>query len=277
MAYKKIKEPKGMMVDGEEAIPAAVYEPSDSSDDFQIQVERALGDEAESSKAHENVWLARCELSHEVIQNNGSHETITNGFCLNEIESQSDSSNKLVTILPTPLEGKTVEEMDLTNLVNPTEKMLEAREERRWSKRVLKITEEAELAKMTSEKGPCEGNNMLSKSFSILGNEEPIDRSIAMGVKTDKDNFANINIATEMEKAGQALHCKARNLNKEDTENNCSDTDPEEQDTSGYELNHVTNGNEKESTSDSASSTLVLFKRERKAPKRLFLSGKKKQ
>jgi hypothetical protein len=84
-----------MIVDGEEAIPAVVYEPTDSNDDFQIQVERALGDEAESSKTHENVWLARCELSHEVTQNNGSLETNRNGVYLKELESQNESSNKL--------------------------------------------------------------------------------------------------------------------------------------------------------------------------------------
>jgi hypothetical protein len=49
-------------LDDDERIPAVNYEPSDSSDDFQLQVNKTLGDTVESSKARE-LWLTRCEFS----------------------------------------------------------------------------------------------------------------------------------------------------------------------------------------------------------------------
>jgi hypothetical protein len=139
------------------------------------------------------------------------------------------------------LESNVVEEMDLTSLVNPTEKMLEAREERRWSKRVLKITEDAEKAKKMSGKSSCEGNNILPNSFSILGSEEIINRSIAMGVKVDNNSFVNINIITEMEKARHALQCKTKNMNENDVRSIGSDSESAELDSSSIDLNHITN------------------------------------
>jgi hypothetical protein len=45
MSSKKMKETEKVNIDEDEAIPAATYEPSDSSDDFQIQVNRVIGGE----------------------------------------------------------------------------------------------------------------------------------------------------------------------------------------------------------------------------------------
>jgi hypothetical protein len=44
--YEKMKESKKMAIDSEEAIPSATCEPSDRSDDFQIQVNRVIGYDA---------------------------------------------------------------------------------------------------------------------------------------------------------------------------------------------------------------------------------------
>jgi hypothetical protein len=48
------------VIDEEEAIPAATYEPSDSSDDFQAQVDKVIGGEAESSRRSDFARLVIC-------------------------------------------------------------------------------------------------------------------------------------------------------------------------------------------------------------------------
>jgi hypothetical protein len=49
-------------LEDDERISVVNYEPSDSSDDFQLQVNRTWGDTGESSKARE-LWLTRSEFS----------------------------------------------------------------------------------------------------------------------------------------------------------------------------------------------------------------------
>jgi hypothetical protein len=64
MTYKK---PDGVQND-EDIIPAATYEPSDSSDEFQIQVNKVFGKEARPSGNNNRVGLARCEFSQYVTR-----------------------------------------------------------------------------------------------------------------------------------------------------------------------------------------------------------------
>jgi hypothetical protein len=51
----KQKEVADKTLEYEDAIPAATYESSDSSDEFQVQVERVLEGDAESSKRNEKM------------------------------------------------------------------------------------------------------------------------------------------------------------------------------------------------------------------------------
>jgi hypothetical protein len=59
------------VIDEEEAIPAATYEPSDSSDDFQTQVNKVIGGDAESSRRSDFARLVRCEMMN-VEENEGA-------------------------------------------------------------------------------------------------------------------------------------------------------------------------------------------------------------
>jgi hypothetical protein len=53
-------------LDENEAILAAIYEPSESSEEFQEQVGKIMGDQAGSLDKTGRVRLSRCELLHEI-------------------------------------------------------------------------------------------------------------------------------------------------------------------------------------------------------------------
>jgi hypothetical protein len=61
-APPKINDEK-LAYEGEDMVPAAAYEPSDSSDDFQLQVNNVLEKGEGTSRRFEGSWLARCEMS----------------------------------------------------------------------------------------------------------------------------------------------------------------------------------------------------------------------
>jgi hypothetical protein len=47
----------------EDIIPAVTYEPSDNTEEFQVQVNKMFGSEPGSSKQNDRVGLASCEYS----------------------------------------------------------------------------------------------------------------------------------------------------------------------------------------------------------------------
>jgi hypothetical protein len=67
LAPPKINEDRRIL-EGDDVIPATIYEPSDSSDDFQVQVNKVMEGCEESSKRREGSWLARCEMMHELSE-----------------------------------------------------------------------------------------------------------------------------------------------------------------------------------------------------------------
>jgi hypothetical protein len=142
MYNEKVKDKEFSPMDEDEAIPAANYESSESSDDFQLQVDNVLGDEAESSKRRSSVWLARCDLLQKSNENTELQETSMQ----KEMEEQNMS------------EDVAQEGPDLTKLINPCEQMKEGRQERRWSERLLKITEESNKNMTLPDQGSNEGN-----------------------------------------------------------------------------------------------------------------------
>jgi hypothetical protein len=104
---EKMKEKENVPMDEDEAILAANYEPSESSDDFQIQVDNVLGEEAESSKSRSNVWLTICDLLKEP----------------NIMAEQEDSAAQNEIPMMDIVKGGNQGEMDLTKLINPCEEM----------------------------------------------------------------------------------------------------------------------------------------------------------
>jgi hypothetical protein len=60
MAYKS--PPEGTLNE-EDIIPAATYEPSDSSEEFQMQVNKMFENEFGPSRSNDMVGLARCEYT----------------------------------------------------------------------------------------------------------------------------------------------------------------------------------------------------------------------
>jgi hypothetical protein len=131
------------VIDEEEAIPAATYEPSDSSDDFQTQVDKVIGGEAESSRRSDFARLVRCEMMN-VDENEGafsaklSASKIT-GDKISTLEEFEDAQEKGEKILGSSIEQ---EKLDLANLTNPCPRLIQEREERRWSERIMKKQEE---------------------------------------------------------------------------------------------------------------------------------------
>jgi hypothetical protein len=170
-----------------------------------------------------------------------------------------------------------MEELDLTKPVNPCAKMIEEREERRWSKRIMRITEEAKKNEATGETKNAEGTDKSSNSFFVLSDMEIIDRSANMGVILDGSNWENINIITELEIARQTLYNKeiamALHTKENDIKERTNINDIESEDNDNESEKDMNKG----STSDSDGFTLILPKRERKSVNRLSLSGKNNQ
>jgi hypothetical protein len=155
--------------------------------------------------------------------------------------------------------------------------MKEGRQERRWSERLLKITDESNKNMTLPDQGSTEGNQLFSNSFSALGSDMLIEKSNGMGVVIEKSDFAAINIISEMEKARQLLYEKTKivPLETENEDSGCL--------ISENECDSVYNGEGEideyieEEASDSDGFQVVIQPRRRVKPNRLSLSGKKKK
>jgi hypothetical protein len=190
MVYKK---PEGVLNE-EDIIPAATYEPSDSSEEFQIQVNKMFGKESGPSGSNDRVGLARCEYSQQAtkmgtdLANSEGGRSAVGLFegGMEEYTEKNVEGNTQVQELENPEDDKqkqmaTEEEadgFDVTKLKNPCEASKEAREERRWSERVQEIAAKKNQKDIPVETTFLKGNNIPSNSFSALSNAEIIDRSI---------------------------------------------------------------------------------------------------
>ena len=236
----------------DEVIPAATYDPrgeadaevseenSDTSCDYEREVMKVMGSDAESSKKREHLFMARC--------------------------TQFESEESLHKVLHKPLpSGKsaTIEgiPLDLSKLVNPCDDIKAKRFERRTSERIQKNM----VVEKSSNKRSLEGNHIpSSNSFSMLDNDELITRSTSMGVDLHCANFDSIDMLRNMEEARNALY------NKQNQSNTCSPITE-----SPLEVGDILNQDEGDSDTDGEPFTVVTSKRNKKPVVRLSLSGRK--
>lgn len=135
-------------VHNDEVIPAVIYEPckdlneesfeaSDSSVDYVNQVNKALGDEAESSKKRDECWLSRCvQLEQpEMMQNILARKVVVNQASV-KLSVLSGDEPTLMDANDEKETEKTGREINLAELVNPCDDMRNKREDRRASKRL---------------------------------------------------------------------------------------------------------------------------------------------
>ena len=101
-------------------------------------------------------------------------------------------------------------EMDVIKLNNPCDELRKAREERRWSKRLQRqVDDKVAIPELTEgQSKTAEGNFTTQNSFSVLNENDIIVRSNNMGVKIADNDFASINLLSELEKARALLHMK---------------------------------------------------------------------
>ncbi|KAG2588383.1 hypothetical protein PVAP13_5NG221881 [Panicum virgatum] len=169
----------------EEAIPAATYEPSHSSEKyFQIQVKKIWDDEGESSQRRDNVRLSRCELSglqKDVIFNVGYNQILKSKVKISEIPKKGGLVSKDTQYMDDSIPA----DLDVSKIKNPCDDLRKAREERRWSERLHKQVEDNVVIPevVVGQKQSSEGNNTNQNSFSILSENGIIARSNIMGVK----------------------------------------------------------------------------------------------
>ena len=117
----------------------------------------------------------------------------------------------------------------------------------------------------SSNKRSLEGNiNTSSNSFSILSNDDLVDKSIAMGVNINCGDYSSIDMLRNLEDARNALY------NKKIQQEECviSSEPP-------LEVSDLITQEDDEDENNSESFTLVTSKRNRKAILRLSLSGRK--
>jgi hypothetical protein len=170
------------VVDEEEAIPATTYEPSGSSDDFQVQVDKMLEEGAKSSKRNDFAGLARCEMVNvekfEGLFSSSMPSAKSGG------DKSITQSNDKATHKDGEIQGNTTEQdgLNLLNLTNPCERMIQEREERRWSERIMRQNEELCQKEEAAGKTPLGGNNTFTNSFSVLDDDEIMERDSSMGV-----------------------------------------------------------------------------------------------
>jgi hypothetical protein len=98
--------------------------------------------------------------------------------------------------------------LDVTLMKNPCEDMRQNRDERRWSERVLKNTMDKLQEENAADKDKNGGNCCESNSFSNLGAQDIIDRSLNMGVTINNDALPVIDMLAELEKARICLYKK---------------------------------------------------------------------
>jgi hypothetical protein len=99
-------------------------------------------------------------------------------------------------------------------------------------------------------------------------------RASLMGVSLD-NNVTSINILIEMEKARQNLNDKVNELNNTQNDNNVEGVDGGDSDSS-VDISDTDDISIKD-TSETDGLVMIVSKRERKAPKRMSLSGKKQK
>ncbi|CAN6361149.1 unnamed protein product [Urochloa humidicola] len=248
-----------------EVIPAAMYEPSNDTNDedsedvsggsnaLANEVFHYLSGQEGTSKTNNHIWLTRCEYAEET----GNVDNI--GRMTQEgIDGEE--------------EDKTTSEINMEELINPCEQMKQQREQRRWSQRIQKDKME-KLMKMASgsnKKRTLEGTSSDQNSFSVLCNDDIIDRSNQLGVALDVNDYAQIDIMRDLELARQAL-------NKKEVETKDQlEVEGQESEENNVEI-QAENLSEwlSEETSDVELEefTVVTSKRNRKPPNRLSLSG----
>ena len=103
-------------------------------------------------------------------------------------------------------------ELDFNNMLNPCEMIHKQREERRWCERLHHQAEKEVLAGKENKKSsggkkrPISSNNISTfNSFSILDNDDIIDRMSNMGVPVSDSNYDSIDLLKEIENARDAL------------------------------------------------------------------------
>ena len=245
-------------------------EVSEDSSGYINEVHKILGADAISSRRHEDLFMARCDHLGNVKNLINSKPTNTHLSDLLE----HGAACKLKECIE--LDNKSEKELDMEKLENPSDKLKALRQERRSSERVIQNMNLSTScsSRILSNKRTLEGNNDSSNSFSILGNDEIIDRSMSMGVKLDVSSFASIDILKNMENARIALSKKQIHPAPAHISNDSSFNDSE---VLNLELDSkpdcVNSDNDVES--DLEDFTLVTSKIKRKPNNRFMPSGRK--
>jgi hypothetical protein len=186
---------------------------------------------------------------------------------ISTLEECEDAQEKCEKTLGSSLEQ---EKLDLANLTNPCPRLMQEREERRWSKRIMK--KQKELVQKDGDLGKTACDNFSDNSFSILGNDEVMERASLMGVSLDS-NVTSINMLIEMEKSRQNLNDKIIELNSTQKDNNVEGFDGGDS-ASSVDISDTDDISIKD-TFEADGLVMRVSKRERKAPKRMSLSGNK--
>jgi hypothetical protein len=168
-------------------------------------------------------------------------------------------------------------ELDVTLVKNPCEDMRQNRDERRWSERVLKNIMDKLQEENAADKDKNGGKCCESNSFSNLGAQNIIDRSLNMGVAINNDALPVIDMLAELEKARICLYRKTLTQTSSVDENiNINELINNNQNDDGIISSDNSSSGEERVPSESDGFTVVRSRRDRKPPKRLSLSGKKK-
>ncbi|RLN09612.1 hypothetical protein C2845_PM11G08710 [Panicum miliaceum] len=115
--------------DDEGVIPAATYEPSDSSEDYPSQVNKIMGDGAESSRQRDAFWMSNVEVNiHEQNQLPLKKEKISkSAVVITELFGADHEKESQGLDKPSGVEAA----------LHPCEMLQQARDNRRWSERAL--------------------------------------------------------------------------------------------------------------------------------------------
>jgi hypothetical protein len=168
-------------------------------------------------------------------------------------------------------------ELDVTLVKNPCEDMRQNRDERRWSERVLKNIMDKLQEENAADKDKNGGKCCESNSFFNLGAQNIIHRSLNMGVAINNDALPVIDMLAELEKARICLYRKTLTQTSSVDENiNINELINNNQNDDGIISSDNSSSGEERVPSESDGFTVVRSRRDRKPPKRLSLSGKKK-
>ena len=172
-----------------------------------------------------------------------------------------------------------MEGLDLSKVINPCEMMKLQREERRWSQRNQNKTIPEDLAgakdknESANKKRSLSGNTMLtSNSFSVLDDDDLVDRIVNMGVPVSKTNYDTVDMLKKLELARISLNAKNLNSSDHNKEDEIQQSDEIELSVENPEL--VEWKDDESIASDDI--VVITPKRSRRPPKRLSLSMKQK-